>query len=87
MLKKAIIQATLTKLNANTKDKLDSIQFQLREDQMEKYGQEVLKIRRFDNIQIRVENPQSHIGDKGLKFFTAEFQSMATSISICVTEA
>ena len=86
MNEKSHFRATLTKLNANTKDKLYSIQFQLREEEMEEHGKEVLELRRYDQVRISVENPQSYIGTQWIEFFSVEFQSLATSISICVTE-
>ncbi len=83
---KAFIQATCSKLSANTKEKLDSVQFQLREDDMEKYGSQVLKLRRYDVLKIKLENPQAQIDGNRMGFFVTEFQTMNTSISICVTD-
>lgn len=83
---KASIQAICSKLSANTKEKLDSIQFQLREDDMEKYGPQVLKLRRYDMLKIKLENPQSQIQGDRIGFFSTEFQTINTSISICVTD-
>jgi hypothetical protein len=79
--------ATLKKLSANMGDKMDSLQFQLDEDQMEANGEDVIVLRRFQNVSMRVADKQAHMSQSGaVEFFEIAFQAMAISISICVTD-
>jgi len=81
--------AKLRKLSANTKDKLDSIQFQMDENQVKIYGDQIIALRRFDYVKITLSQDQSSLSPDGSKieFFEQEFQSLNTSISVCVTES
>lgn len=84
---KTAIKAKLTKLSINSDDKMDSIQFRLDEDGMEKYGASLLLVRRFDEIKIRIINNQGNLSDNGeVQFLDLETQAMNISISICVTD-
>ena len=46
------MKAKLQKISGNPSDKSDSIQFRLEESDMEKYGKEVLALRRYDIVKI-----------------------------------
>lgn len=80
------MRAKLQKLSAN-KDSQDSIQFQLREEEVEEYGEEILALRRYDYVSVSCESEQSSVDDDGvIGFPTFKFQATNTSISLCVTE-
>ena len=80
------MKATLQKLAANSDDKKDSIQFRIEEDDVEASGPEILAMRRYDRVKVRFQSHQASIGAAGVEFATLEFQSVATSLSMCVTE-
>ena len=74
-------------MTAASTDKQDSIQFRIKADEMEKHGEEILKMRRYDKIHVQLDSPQSKITDEGeVKFDSLNFQSTSTSISICILE-
>lgn len=83
---KAQMMAKLTKMSANASDKMDSVQFQLNEELMDKFWSQVLELRRYDKVKMVLENPQGQMWEGGVKFFKKDFQSYNTSIAICVTE-
>lgn len=79
------MRAKLQKLSAN-KDQKDSIQFQMKEDDVDDYKEQIMALRRYDNVTVKAEGEQSQIGEKGAGFPTFKFKSINTSISLCVTE-
>ena len=80
------MQAKLQKLSAN-KDNMDSIQFQLNEAQAEAAKNDLLELRRYDNVEVRCISNQSQISEEGtLNFPSLNFQAKNTSMSICVME-
>ena len=90
------MKAKLQKLSAN-KDSKDSIQFQIREEEVENCRDEIMDLRRYDYVTVKYEAKQSTMGVEvelddsqkyNLKTFfpTLKFQSINTSISLCVTE-
>src|SRR5438105_1107964 len=81
------MKAILQKLAANSGDKMDSIQFRVDEDEVESNGDQILAMRRYDNVKIRIESQQASLSEAGqAEFATIEFQSLATLLSMCVTE-
>lgn len=80
------MKAKLQKLAAN-KDTKDSIQFQLNEELTEEFGEDILTLRRYDFVEVTGEGNQSVIDGNGvIDFPKFQFQSINTSISLCVTE-
>lgn len=81
------MKARLQKMAANSADKSDSIQFRVEADEVEKHGKTILGMRRYDHVKVKCVAEQSAIGEDGNGGFPSlEFQSIATSLSMCVTE-
>ena len=82
-----MLTATLQKLSANAGDKQDSIQFRVEENEVEAHGDVILSMRRYDRVKVRLHSDQGQLTQEGtVDFPSLEFQSTATSISLCVTE-
>lgn len=79
------LQATLQKLSANAGDKQDSIQFRVEEDEVQRNGDLIIAMRRYDLVKVRLASDQGQLTDAGaIDFPRLEFQSTNTSISLCV---
>lgn len=80
------MKAVLQKISAN-KDKKDSVQFQLREMETEDCADEIMSLRRYDKVTVKFESRQSQIDENGVIHNPEfSFDSIATSISLCVTQ-
>lgn len=83
------MKAKLQKLSAN-KDRQDSIQFQMDKAQVEEFQEELIALRRYDNVNVEYESQQSAINldpeKTSTHFPSFKFQATNISISCCVLE-
>lgn len=82
-----MLTARLQKMAANSGDTKDSIQFRVEEDEVDRNGHAILNMRRYDKVSVRFSPEQLMIGEDGTaERATIEFQTVATSLSLCVTD-
>jgi hypothetical protein len=60
------MKAKLQKLSAN-KDRQDSLQFQMNKDQVEQFRDELMALRRYDNVCVEYESDQAALDLSGIK--------------------
>lgn len=82
------MKAILQKLTGTSGDKMDSIQIRIPESEMEiqHSKNDIMNLRRYHYVDITAIATQSQLEGDKVSFPAIKFQSMATSISLCMTE-